>query len=208
MAVKVQVFARAPVSGEVKTRLIPRLGADAAARLQMVLTSQAVATALAAGIGPVEMWCSPDRSHPSFKAAAQLGVELRDQGKGDLGARMFRALSDAILSNGFAVLIGSDCPSLTPDDLRCAVKALRRGADVVLVPAEDGGYVLIAARTCSRRLFDGIEWGTDRVMAETRSRLRELGHKWQELDPRWDIDRPDDYERLLREQPHIADPAP
>jgi rSAM/selenodomain-associated transferase 1 len=200
---RVQVFARAPVSGEVKTRLIPRLGAEGAARLQTKLTERAVATAIAAEIGPVELWCSPDLSHPTFAALAQRGVALRDQGPGDLGERMHGALSSAVRDGDFAVLIGSDCPSLTPHDLRCAAQAISDGADVAFVPAEDGGYVLIATRSCSPRLFDNISWGSDSVMAQTRSRLRELGQSWQELPPRWDIDRPEDYERLLREQPQI-----
>jgi glycosyltransferase A (GT-A) superfamily protein (DUF2064 family) len=89
---------------------------------------------------------------------------------------------------------------------RCdAAKALETGADVALVPAEDGGYVLIAARQCSRGLFDGIDWGSSRVMEQTRGRLRELGFTWKELPPRWDIDRPEDYDRLLREQPQFLD---
>lgn len=197
------MFARAPVSGEVKTRLIPRLGADGAARLQMKLTEHAVATAIASEVGPVELWCSPDILHPTFAALAQQGVALHDQGSGDLGERMYRALSSAIRDGDFAVLIGSDCPSLTPHDLRLAAHALRDGADVAFVPAEDGGYVLIAARSCSPRLFDDISWGSDRVMAQTRNRLREVGQSWRELSPRWDIDRPEDYDRLLREQPRV-----
>ena len=197
------MFARAPVSGEVKSRLIPRLGADGAARLQMKLTEQAMATAIASEVGPVELWCSPDISHPTFAALAQRGIVLRNQGAGDLGERMYQALSSAALAGDRAVLIGSDCPSLTPHDLRCAAHALRDGADAAFVPAEDGGYVLIAARGCSRELFDDIRWGSNSVMAQTRGRLRELGQTWRELSPRWDIDRPEDYERLLREQPQI-----
>ena len=200
MVFKVQVFARAPVSGEVKTRLIPRLGADGAAGMQLALTQQAVTTALAAAIGPVELWCSPDRSHPTFSAFNDCGVLLRDQGGGDIGERMHRALANALGDGDLPVLIGSDCPSLTAKDLRDARQALARGADVAIVPAEDGGYVLIAARTCSRSLFEGVEWGTDRVMEQTRSRLRELGYCWTELASRWDVDRPEDYDRLLREQ--------
>ncbi len=191
------------MSGEAKTRLIPRLGADAAADVQMRLTGRAVATAIAADIGPVELWCSPDRSHPSFTTLAQRGAVLRDQGGGNIGERMHRALSSAALVGDFAVLIGSDCPSLTPHDLRCAAQALHKGADLAFVPAEDGGYVLIAARTCSPRLFNGIAWGSAEVMAQTRERLRELGQTWKELAPRWDIDRPEDYDRLLREHPHL-----
>jgi hypothetical protein len=128
---------------------------------------------------------------------------LRNQGEGNIGERMHRALSSALLAGDIPVLIGSDCPLLTGQDLRDAARALEHGADVAFVPAEDGGYVLIAARTCSPGLFAGIDWGTDRVMTQTRNCLRQLGFTWKELAPRWDIDRPEDYDRLLREQPQI-----
>ena len=203
MAARVQVFARAAVSGEVKTRLIPRLGADGAARLQQALTARSVETALAADIGQVELWCTPDTSHPSLVAFEAHGVVLHDQGPGDLGKRMQRAMDHAVANGDNAVLIGSDCPTLTGADLRSAARAVRQESDVALVPAEDGGYVLIAARKCSPRLFEGIAWGSDTVMKETRQRLRELGWSWHELPQRWDVDRPADYDRLLREQPAI-----
>ena len=203
MGYRVQVFARAPVSGESKTRLIPRLGADGAAAIQLTLTERALLVARDAGIGPVELWCSPDRSHAAFIAQENCGITLHDQGEGDIGQRMCRALCSALHAGDMPVLIGSDCPSLTPQDLRDAAAALEVGADVAMVPAEDGGYVLIAARTSPRSLFDGIDWGTSRVIEQTRSRLRELGLTWQELEARWDIDRPEDYDRLLREQPQI-----
>lgn len=200
---RVQVLARAAVNGEVKTRLIPRLGADGAARLQRVLTARAVETALTANLGPVELWCTPDRSHSAMVALAARGVELHDQGPGGLGERMQRALEHALANADLAVLTGSDCPALTPSDMRSAATALQQGSDVAFVPAEDGGYVLIAAKRCSHRLFDGIAWGRDTVMEETRLRVRELGWSWTELPQRWDVDRPQDYDRLLREQPDI-----
>jgi rSAM/selenodomain-associated transferase 1 len=203
MQARVQVFARAAVSGEVKTRLIPRLGADGAARLQQILATRSVETALAANIGQVELWCTPDTSHPGLAAFERRGVVLHDQGPGDLGTRMQRAIEHALANGDVAVLIGSDCPTLTDSDLRSAVQALQLGSDVAVAPAEDGGYVLIAARQCSPRLFDGITWGSDTVMEETRQRLRELRWSWKELPQRWDVDRPQDYDRLLREQPAI-----
>jgi rSAM/selenodomain-associated transferase 1 len=207
MQARVQVFARAPVSGEVKTRLIPRLGADTAARLQMTLTERAIATAVSADIGPVELWCSPDCAHPTFEAFAARGIALREQETGTIGERMHRALSDALRAGDSAILIGSDCPSLTPQDLRDAARTLHRETDFAFVPAEDGGYALIAAvplvHSCLCRVFHDVEWGTGRVMDQTRSRLRELGYTWQELATRWDIDRPEDYDRLLREQPDL-----
>jgi len=200
---RVPVFPRAAVSGEVKPRLIPRLGADGAARLQHALTERIVQTALAAGIGQVELWCTPDVSHPSLRAFEARGVVLHDQGQGDLGRRMQRAIEHAVANGDIAVLIGSDCPCLSDADLRCAAQAVQQDSDVAFVPAEDGGYVLIAARKCSPRLFEGIAWGSDTVMDATRQRLRELGWSWQELPQRWDIDRPQDYDRLLREQPAL-----
>jgi len=201
VAARVQVFARAAVSGTVKTRLIPRLGADGAARLQSALTQRSVETALAANIGQVELWCTPDVSHPALAAFRKHGVMLHDQGPGDLGRRMQRAVEHAVANGDIAVLIGSDCPTLTVADLRSAAQAVQQDSDAAFVPAEDGGYVLIAARKCSPRLFDGIAWGSDTVMDETRHRLQEFGWSWQELAQRWDIDRPQDYDRLLREQP-------
>ena len=203
MATRVQVFARAAVSGEVKTRLIPRLGADGAARLQNVLTGRSVETALAADIGQVELWCTPDVSHPALVAFETHGVVLHDQGPGDLGSRMQRAMEHAVANGDISVLIGSDCPTLTDADLRSAAQAVQQDSDVAFVPAEDGGYVLIAAKKCSPRLFDGIAWGSNTVMEETRHRLRELKWSWQELPQRWDVDRPQDYDRLLREQPAL-----
>jgi rSAM/selenodomain-associated transferase 1 len=131
------------------------------------------------------------------------GVTLFDQGSGDLGERMQRALEHALANGDFAVLIGSDCPVLTGENLRTASQMLQQGSDVAFVPAEDGGYVLIAARKCSHRLFHGITWGHDTVMQETRHRLVELGWRWKELPECWDVDRPQDYDRLLREQPDI-----
>ena len=212
MAVRIQVFARAPVSGEVKTRLIPRLGADSAARLQMTLTEHAIATAASAGIGPVELWCSPDRAHPTFEAFAARGIVLREQQTGTIGERMYRALSDALRAGDSAILIGSDCPSLTAQDLRDAAQTLRMETDFAFVPAEDGGYVLIAAaprvQSCLHRIFDEIDWGTSQVMDQTRGRLGELGRVWHELAPRWDIDRPEDYDRLLHEQPGLLETVP
>ena len=96
------------------------------------------------------------------------------------------------------VLIGTDCPVLRATDLRAAARALRSGADAVLSPAEDGGYALIGLRRISPRLFSGVHWGTDTVLGETRTRLRQLGWRWRELRTVWDVDRPEDYRRLAR----------
>ena len=97
------------------------------------------------------------------------------------------------------LLTGSDCPSMTAADLRGAARALRDGRDAVFCPAEDGGYTLIGLTHAMPALFDAMTWGTDIVMEETRQRLRNLGWHWHELPTHWDVDRPEDYQRLVHE---------
>lgn len=196
----VLVFARAPVAGAVKTRLIPVIGEHGAAALQRSLVERALAVAREAGLGPVELWCAPDTGDPFFDACQRrFGVSLHRQCDGDLGARMLHALEDALTRSRHALLIGSDCPSLSAWDLREAARVLREGQDAVFCPAEDGGYMLVGVSHAMPALFDPMAWGSDTVMEETRRRLRNLGWRWHELPPHWDVDRPEDYQRLVRE---------
>ncbi|MBI4293847.1 MAG: TIGR04282 family arsenosugar biosynthesis glycosyltransferase [Betaproteobacteria bacterium] len=194
---RVAVFAKAPEPGEVKTRLIPALGAAAAAELQRRLIERTLEAALAAGIGPVELWCSPDASHPFFlDCARRYAIALAVQGGVDLGERMQLAL-DALLGAGErALLIGSDIPALTPQYLREADSALAAGCDAVLGPAEDGGYVLIGLRRSAPSLFAGMRWGGSDVCEQTRARLAQVGMRYRELAVLWDVDRPEDLPRL------------
>ena len=193
------VFARAPEPGRVKTRLAPLLGAEGAARLHARMVVKTLRTALSAGVGTVELHGAPRIGDAFFRALRRrFGVALRSQGRGDVGERMRHAFERALRRHPYVVLIGSDCPALRPADLRAALRALRAGADAVLSPAEDGGYPLIGLRRVSRRLFDGVAWGSDRVLAQTRWRLARLGWRWKELRTLWDVDRPDDVRRLRR----------
>jgi len=104
-------------------------------------------------------------------------VTLHRQPEGDLGARMLNAFEAALTRSRHALLMGSDCPSLTTTDLREAAGALGDGHDAVFCPAEDGGYVLLGLSQAMPALFDAMSWGTATVMEETRQRLRNLGHK-------------------------------
>jgi rSAM/selenodomain-associated transferase 1 len=190
---RVIVFAKAPVPGAVKTRLAPALGAAGAAQLHERLVDRALQTACAAGIAEVELCCAPDRSHPFFASrAGRFGVSLTEQGPGDLGERMHRALAAGLP----AVLIGADCPVMTPEYVREAAGALAAGYDAALGPAADGGYVLVAAARIGPALFTRIRWGGPDVMEEQRARLRAIGWRWKELAPLWDVDRPADLERV------------
>lgn len=195
---RVAVFAKAPVAGDVKTRLAGLLGPDGAAGLHAGLVRHALATAVASRVGPVELWCAPDDRHPFFaRCAAEFHATLRVQRGADLGARMEDAVSHALAHGDALVIVGSDCPALVPSDLREAAKAVRE-CDVAIAPAEDGGYVMVAV-SAAQPIFHGIEWGSDRVMGETRRRLDESRVAWRELPRKWDVDRPEDYARLQRE---------
>ncbi len=197
--VAIAVFARAPQAGTAKTRLIPALGAAGAARLQRRLTLNALAVAGSAAIGPVTLWGAPDERQHFFRAVQRcLGIALLRQSGDDLGARMAAAFA---WHAGPLLLIGTDCPALQPGHLVAAAGALSDGSggghDAVLIPAEDGGYVLLGLRRPQPRLFEGIDWGEGKVMRDTRTRLRAARATWRELPARWDVDRPADYQRLM-----------
>lgn len=190
------MFAKAPVPGAVKTRLAAVLDARAAAELHERLVRQALATATAGGRAAVELWCTPDVDHPFFAACARdFGVRLRPQRGADLGERMAHAF-DATREP--LVVIGADCPALTPAHLDAAHRALATH-EVVVAPAEDGGYVLIGLRAPAASIFQGIPWGSDAVLAATRTRSAAAGLRMAELPTLWDVDRPEDYARLARE---------
>ena len=191
------VFSNAPVPGVAKTRLTPSLGPEGAAALQRALTRKTLATAVAADIGPVSLWCAPDQSHSFFaECQRQFGVSLHPQQGADLGVRMLDAFATLLADHDGVVLIGTDCPVFRPAHLRDAAASLAAGAEAVFCPAEDGGYVLVGLTRAEPRLFSGMPWGSDKVMAETRARLRQLAWHWRELETLWDVDRPEDYERL------------
>jgi len=199
--VSIAILAKAPVPGRVNTRLIPAIGAHAAAVLQERLTERAVATALAAGVGPVTLWCAPDATHSTFlKLVTQQRIILKRQPEGDLGVRMLAATA---ATSGPVLVIGTDCPALTELHLRGAANLLREGNDVVIIPAEDGGYVLIGTRTAQPAIFAGIEWGTSTVLEESRTRIIEQRLVLMEQPPLWDIDTEADLARLEREFPDL-----
>ncbi|MFI5015585.1 MAG: TIGR04282 family arsenosugar biosynthesis glycosyltransferase [Hyphomicrobiales bacterium] len=189
------MFARAPVPGEAKTRLIPLLGGEGAAMLHAALLRRALRCAIDAGIGEVALWCAPDASNPFFEACRnEFAVALRAQLPGDLGRRMLAAFE---AQRGHLLLIGSDCPMLTPELLRLCASELERGLDAVFLPAEDGGYALIGLARPVASLFNGVGWSTERVMEETRARLRAAALSWSEPAIVWDVDRPRDVARLV-----------
>ncbi len=196
--VRVLVFAKAPVPGEVKTRLIPALGAQGAAELHRRLVHRALAVATAADLGAVELWCAPDSGHAFFQECRDThGCALRIQCPGDLGQRMRHALESEGDTGFPAMLLGSDAPGLDSGRLRAAARLLEACGQGVVVPALDGGYVLIGLGRPAALLFEGIRWGTDEVLARTRAQAVEAGLLLVETEPCADIDRPEDLDHCL-----------
>lgn len=193
----VAIMAKAPVAGLAKTRLIPLLGAVGAARAQRGFALKTLATARAASLGNVALWCAPDATHRFFRALeSRHGVQTRPQPTGDLGQRMAAAMAHhfARAAHTPLLIVGTDCPVLTPEHLQQAADALQ-DHDVVLIPAEDGGYVLIGLRRPLPEVFTGVAWSTPQVLAQTRERLQSAGPRWRELPALWDVDEPEDWLR-------------
>ena len=194
---RIVVFAKAPRPGRVKTRLIPLLGAVGAAALHARLVERTLETARESTVGALELHGAPADDDDLRRCAERFDAQLVEQAPGDLGERMCSAFERVLRTSSSAILIGTDCPALTPIHLREAALALKSGHDAVLTPVEDGGYALIGLRRSDARVFEGIAWGTGGVTAATRTRLRALGWRWLELDMLWDVDRPADYQRLV-----------
>ncbi|RMH15720.1 MAG: glycosyltransferase [Gammaproteobacteria bacterium] len=192
----VLIFAKAPVAGKVKTRLLPILDANTAAAFHQTLVES---TLLRLKGFSCQLWCAPDPHHSFFRhCREQFGIPLFAQGSGDLGEKMQQALETTLSHHERALLIGSDCPGLTAEYIQQAMDGLE-DSPAVITPTEDGGFCLIGLRgTFPSGLFDGIDWGSDRVMEQLRQNLRQRQQSWQELPKLWDIDRPEDYLRYCR----------
>jgi len=205
----VAVMAKAPLAGLAKTRLIPALGAHGAARAQRRFALAAADTAWQAAqrmggpmLARMHLWAAPSASQRFFRAwrrasPAAAKWHWHDQVQGDLGTRMAAVFAQHLAAEpGLPLLLmGTDCPPLSPGHLLEAARALA-DHDAVLIPAEDGGYALIGLRRPCAALFEGVDWSTERVLAQTRERLRAAGLRWHELPALWDVDTPDDWQRL------------
>jgi uncharacterized protein len=193
---RILIFARYPVPGEAKTRLIPSLGPEGAARLHRRMTEKAVAMARAAlvpaGKPDAEiMICCAGAPIRAFRAWLGQDLHYAKQPSGDIGVRMGRAFRSTLKHSAAAFAIGTDVPDITPAILAQAFEILR-SHDVVLGPAGDGGYYLIGMKRYHPELFSGIEWGTERVWNQTLQIISKLGLKVAKLPMLSDVDRPED----------------
>lgn len=188
------LFTRYPRAGTTKTRLIPVLGAMGAAETQRQMTEQVLSE-----VAPVQ-WQGLAELEVRFTGGTQRQLRrwlgrswrYRDQGAGDLGDRMARAFGEAFASGMERVVaIGSDCPQIDSTLLISALAALDRH-DLVLGPADDGGYYLIGMRRFIPDLFQGIDWGTSQVFSQTTTIASHLNLSWAALPTLADVDRPED----------------
>ncbi|HUZ06395.1 MAG TPA: TIGR04283 family arsenosugar biosynthesis glycosyltransferase [Candidatus Paceibacterota bacterium] len=188
------LFARFPVVGKVKTRLIPALGAEGAAALhrRLVLRTLRTAHALCRSQNvELEIRFAGDDKNKMRHWLGD-GWFCRPQCEGDLGQRMAGAFTDSFCEGSTAtVIIGSDCPALTPEVLAAAFEALKANP-VVFGPATDGGYYLIGLTRLVPELFQGVAWGTEAVLAQSLEILARNSCKPALLTPHDDLDRPED----------------
>lgn len=200
------IFARAPEPGRSKTRLIPRLGAAGAAALNAAMIEDVLA--LTRAVGARRVLAAADRPDHPFLAemAAREGIPVVAQCEGDLGARMAAALAAGLNEAERVCIIGSDSPTLLPAQIAAAFARLDT-ADVVLGPAEDGGYWLIGSRRPLGQVLADTVWSTPTVLATTRARVEQAGLRVALADLHWDVDEPSDLERLgrvLAAEPRLA----
>lgn len=191
------VLAKAPQPGMAKTRLIPALGAQGAADLARRMLQHTLAQALASNVGTVELCMSPGPGAPAWDGVAlPPGLQFSDQGDGDLGLRMARAVDRVTTTLAQPVLLmGTDCPALSAAHITQAVQQLYQH-DAVLVPVADGGYVLIGMHGPCPTVFAGMAWSTAQVTSETLLRFEALGHRVWTGPQLHDIDEPCDLVHL------------
>ena len=180
------VFAKAPAPGQAKTRLRPALSDVRAARLAAAFVRDTLDKAAKLG-PPVSLYYTGDRA--LLEPLAPAGTRWAEQGAGDLGARMARVPAPCLI-------LGADSPHLPLGLLRDALAAIP-SYDVVLGPADDGGYYLIGLRAPQPALFIGIAWSTEDVLAQTLAKADALGGTVRLTPPWYDLDTPDDLHRLV-----------
>jgi len=188
------IFAKSPLPGQVKTRLTPEFSAEQAATIHQQLLEHCVANLARFKNADVQLHCSPNTSHAFFQyLKAIYRLPLYSQPDGDLGQRMSVALFNALVEYKKVLLVGSDVPALNINYIRKAYTALDDN-DIVLGPAEDGGYVLVGLTRPQPLMFDQIDWGTDKVLQQSIDRLQPAYPLL--LDTLWDVDLPEDVARF------------
>ena len=193
---RIIIFAKAPLPGFAKTRLIPVLGQTGAAKLAQQMLFNTLHEAIAAEIGTVELCVTPAIHDPAWRGIQfPAGIEISDQGEGDLGARLALASERALAHGESVLLIGTDCVEMSGGLLREAAQALQEH-DAVIHCTADGGYALLGLRQYSPCLFSDMPWSTDTVANITIARIGQLGRSVHIGQMLHDVDEPQDLKYL------------
>lgn len=202
---RIAVFAREPRLGQVKSRLAGEIGPQQALAVYRAMLARLGELLNRGKLAEWDLWVTSNPSHEDFLSLCnKTNIYLQD-GR-DLGARMEFAIRQTLLESKVenVILIGTDCPALTEDYLEQALLALESGVDVVLGPAEDGGYVLVGMGRPLPAVFEDIPWGSGQVMHRTLEALRVNDLSCRLLDTLWDVDRPEDLSRLQLLEPPLS----
>lgn len=206
----VALYAKAPLLGKVKTRMQGLLGLEGALSLHKALIRYVFANLTESRLCPVQLWVAqahpdPNKLHDDYFLSLCNKENIFNQSGADLGAKMAFTARQLLEGSDYVVLVGSDCASVDAAYLEQALQALESGEQIVFGPAEDGGYVLLGLRVVPDCLFAQVPWGEGEVMAITRQNLTAAGLSWLELEPRWDVDRPQDLPRLASLEPRFPE---
>ena len=189
------IFAKFPALGMAKTRLQPALGIDGAAKMAWQLLLYSIEQALATGFS-VELCVTPAPTDPCWQTLNLPDALLwSQQVNGDLGLRMLTASQNALKKFDRVLLTGTDCPSLTIQQIQSAAQQLQQ-YDTVMIPAFDGGYVLLGLKQVDAHLFSDMTWSVSDVATVTKERIKDLCWSLELLEPLADIDEPDDLQYL------------
>ena len=193
-------FAKWPVVGQVKTRLAHSLGNYKALAVHLALMEQVLGNLVAAELGRVELWLNQYRDNDCLFMSrvmgqlSHLGLQYRLQSGGSLGRKMANAFEQTLKQYNKVIIVGSDCPTVDKSYLEAAVAVLDQH-DLVIGPAEDGGYVLIGARRFDPGVFTDVEWGSNSVLAQTLSNIQSAKLSCGLLEQTWNVDELKDYQR-------------
>jgi rSAM/selenodomain-associated transferase 1 len=184
------LFARNPVPGEVKTRLQSEWDADTVCKVYEAFLEDARLQLLELKSADCFVSIHSEKGRSYFDSFSACGFRVIEQEGEDLGQRMQHAFTERF-NEGYenVVIIGSDSPTLPVHYLE---QALESKLDIVLGPSTDGGYYLIGMSGKVTEVFEGIDWGTDKVLSSTQDKIKQMGASLSLLPPWYDVDTPGD----------------
>ncbi|MDQ6995564.1 MAG: TIGR04282 family arsenosugar biosynthesis glycosyltransferase [Mariprofundaceae bacterium] len=196
--VKLIVMCKSPVKGKVKTRLMTTYSAQEAMQWHQAMATTVIQRAQR--LFPKVMIAVDDVSHPFF---TRFDAEICSQGEGDLGERMRHVMQQFCKQGEAVMFLGTDSPHMLDERLKQAEQALNTH-DIVLGAVEDGGYDLIAMRQAYPDMLKGMDWGTEKVLAQSIEKAKRLALSYQLLDVSFDVDTPDMLSRAIKMGWHVT----